>query len=164
MNLNYSKLLINALLLICLISANFSTAVSQTAGNKNAKPVEVQKISVDELKAKIAKKAPLTIIDVRSSKAYFTSENRIKGSVHYKSRKLVTFVKYPPLNNIPRDREIVTYCSCPDEKVGIEAARTFRDAGFKNVRVLKGGWNEWVKANGPVEPRPQLSSAATSLR
>jgi 3-mercaptopyruvate sulfurtransferase SseA len=26
-------------------------------------------------------------------------------------------------------------------------------SGFKRVRVLQGGWNEWLKAKGPVEPR-----------
>jgi len=25
--------------------------------------------------------------------------------------------------------------------------------GFKNIYVLKGGWNEWIKAKYPTEPK-----------
>jgi 3-mercaptopyruvate sulfurtransferase SseA len=34
----------------------------------------------------------------------------------------------------------------------VRAAQVLRESGFKNVRVLKGGWVVWKKANGQVEP------------
>ena len=35
----------------------------------------------------------------------------------------------------------------------IAAAQVLQAGGFKRVRVLQGGWLEWVRANGPVVPR-----------
>jgi rhodanese-related sulfurtransferase len=32
-------------------------------------------------------------------------------------------------------------------------AQKFLEKGYTKVYVLKGGWNEWVKANLPVEPK-----------
>jgi rhodanese-related sulfurtransferase len=29
------------------------------------------------------------------------------------------------------------------------------DKGYKNVRALKGGWDAWVEAAGPAEPKKQ---------
>jgi rhodanese-related sulfurtransferase len=54
---------------------------------------------------------------------------------------------------VPKDREIVTYCACPKDESSISAAQVLQASGFKRVRVLQGGWNEWLRAKGPVEPR-----------
>ena len=35
----------------------------------------------------------------------------------------------------------------------IAAAQILQAAGFKRVKVLQGGWLEWIRVNGPVEPR-----------
>jgi rhodanese-related sulfurtransferase len=32
-------------------------------------------------------------------------------------------------------------------------ARQFISKGFKKVYALKGGWNEWFKADYPIEPK-----------
>lgn len=45
------------------------------------------------------------------------------------------------LDEIPRDKEIVTFCSISLR--GYEAALVLRAAGFKNVRVLDGGMAMW---------------------
>jgi rhodanese-related sulfurtransferase len=34
-------------------------------------------------------------------------------------------------------------------------AQLLLENGFKQVRALKGGWDAWVKAAGPVEPKQQ---------
>jgi rhodanese-related sulfurtransferase len=110
-------------------------------------------ISADELKAKLAGNQQVTIIDVRGSEAYATATQTIKGAIHFKTRKLKSRLPYPPLKDIPKDREIVTYCSCPKDQASIAAAQILQAGGFKRVRVLQGGWQEWLKVNGPVEPR-----------
>ena len=113
----------------------------------------VDMISADELKAKLAGNQQVTIIDVRSSEAYSSANQTIKGAIHFKTRKLKYRLAYPPLKDIPKDREIVTYCSCPKDEASIAAAQILISSGFKRVRVLQGGWQEWLRANGPVEPR-----------
>jgi rhodanese-related sulfurtransferase len=62
-------------------------------------------------------------------------------------------LKYAPLKDTPKDREIVTYCACPADESSISAAQTLQDAGFTRVRVLQGGWTEWLKVKGPVQPK-----------
>ena len=119
---------------------------------QNAAPA-VEMISAEELKAKVAGNHPVTIIDVRSSEGYAASSTTVKGAIHFKLRKLKSRLFYPPLKDLPKDREIVTYCACPKDESSIAAAQILQASGFKRVRVLQGGWQEWLRANGPVEPR-----------
>ena len=113
----------------------------------------VAMITADELKAKLAGNQPVMIIDVRGSESYAAASQTIKGAIHYKTRKLKYRLAYPPFKDLPKDREIVTYCSCPKDEASIAAAQILQASGFKRVRVLQGGWQEWLRANGPVEPR-----------
>jgi rhodanese-related sulfurtransferase len=108
-------------------------------------------ITAEELKAKIASNQPVTIIDVRSVSGLGNDERKIKGSIHVKLRRLRSRLGFAPLKDAPRDREVVTYCACPSDEAGIQAAQVLREAGFKRVRVLKGGWVAWQKVNGQVE-------------
>ena len=115
----------------------------------------VAMISADELKAKVTSNQPVTIIDVRSSEGFAASSTTIKGSHHFKVRKLKSRLAYPPLKDLPRDREIVTYCACPKDQSSIAAAQILQASGFTRVRVLQGGWQEWLRVNGPVQPKPK---------
>lgn len=113
----------------------------------------VAMISADELKAKVTSNHPVTIIDVRSSEGYAASSTTIKGAMHFKVRKLKSRLTFAPLKDLPKDREIVTYCACPKDQSSIAAAQILQAAGFKRVKVLQGGWQEWLRVSGPVEPR-----------
>ena len=141
--MSIGKYLILALVVVGL------TAVAVQAQTDPA----VQTISVEELKAKVTANQPVTIIDVRSSEGFANSTTTVKGSIHFKLRKLRSRLVYAPLKDLPKDREIVTYCACPKDEASIAAAQILLASGFKRVRVLQGGWTEWLKANGPVEPR-----------
>jgi len=113
----------------------------------------VQMISAEELKTKVTGNQPITLIDVRSSEGYANSNSTMKGAIHFKLRKLKSRLTFPPLKDLPKDREIVTYCACPNDESSIAAAQILQASGFKRVSVLKGGWQGWLRVNGPVEPR-----------
>jgi rhodanese-related sulfurtransferase len=121
-----------------------------------AKTSGVAFISVEELKTKLAANESLVIIDVRSSETFANSDKKIIGAIHMKVRRIEQRITLPPLKDVPRDRPVVTYCSCPADESAISAARVFLENGFKNVRALKGGWREWVKVSGPTETKPRL--------
>lgn len=110
-------------------------------------------ITAEELKAKMSNNETVTIIDVRGSEGFAASTTTIKGSIHFKARRIRDRLRYSPLKDLPKDREIVTYCACPADESSISAAQTLQEAGFTRVRVLKGGWTEWLKAKGPVQPK-----------
>jgi len=115
----------------------------------------VATISAEELKTKVSNNHPVTIIDVRSSEGYAASTTTVKGAVHFKVRKLKSRLAYPPLKDLPRDREIVTYCACPKDQSSIAAAQVLQASGFTRVKVLQGGWSEWLRVNGPTQPKPK---------
>ena len=136
--------------LLLAVVAGFSALTIQA---QTAATPAVEMITAEELKSKLAGNNAVLIIDVRSSQAYAAATQTIKGAVHFKTRKLQSRLAYPPLKDLPKDREIVTYCSCPKDEASIAAAQILQAGGFKRVRVLQGGWQEWMRANGPVEPR-----------
>ena len=145
------------ILVICLGLASAGTFVTLAQPVVNPQtPPQVQFVTAEELKAKLAKNEPVTVIDVRASGEFAESENKIKGSIHVKLRKLQSRLALPPLKNIPRDGEVVTYCACPNDEASIRAAQELMNAGFKRVSALKGGWVAWKKTNGQVESRPRL--------
>ena len=113
----------------------------------------VSMMTAEELKAKMANNEAVTVVDVRSSEGFANSGTTLKGSIHFKLRKLKYRLQYPPFKDLPRNSEIVTYCACPKDEASITAARILQESGFTRVRVLQGGWTGWLKAGGPVQPR-----------
>jgi membrane protein DedA with SNARE-associated domain/rhodanese-related sulfurtransferase len=51
---------------------------------------------------------------------------------------------------IPRDREVVLYCTCPDEITSARWALRLREMGIGEVRPLEGGFTAWRAAGFPV--------------
>jgi rhodanese-related sulfurtransferase len=120
------------------------------------KPPEPEWITVEELKSKLAKNEAVTIVDLRAIDSFEQSADKIKGAIHMRARRLPYRLGFTPFKELPRDREIVTYCACSSDEISVRAVQVFREAGFKRVRVLKGGWQAWLKAGGPVESKPKV--------
>jgi hypothetical protein len=76
------------------------------AEHKAAVAGEVERVTVDELKARLEKNEPVTILDVRSEGSYESSDKKIKGAV-----RMLTDEIGSRLKEIPRDAMIVTYCT-----------------------------------------------------
>ena len=97
-------------------------APREKSQGKQDQPAAVEFITAEELKAKIAKKESLAILDLRAESAYSQSDKTIKGSLHTKVRKVVT-----RLRDAPRDKEVITYCACPsDEAAASPQGRLWR--------------------------------------
>jgi rhodanese-related sulfurtransferase len=145
-------------LLILLVTlttlASFALAGVPSLAQSVQDSSAIEFITVDDLKARLTKNQSLTIIDVRASNEVIDSGTMIKGASHVKLRKLKSRLALPPLKDLSRNREIVTYCACPNDEASVRAAQVLMEAGFKRVRVLKGGWVAWKKAKGQVEPVP----------
>jgi rhodanese-related sulfurtransferase len=140
--------------LICMAMVNPKTGMTTDFARAKGDPQESSKIefiTAEELKAQITKNQPLTIIDLRSAEGLGSDERKIKGAIHVKLRRLRSRLGFSPLKDAPRDRQVVTYCACPSDETGIRAAQVLLEAGFKRVRVLKGGWVAWQKVNGPMD-------------
>jgi len=54
-------------------------------------------------------------------------------------------------DEIPLDREIVLYCTCPSEETSAKMAMELRRLGLYRVRPLRGGLQGWKDAGYPME-------------
>jgi membrane protein DedA with SNARE-associated domain/rhodanese-related sulfurtransferase len=108
--------------------------------------LEMARISVDELYTQIASGAEPLIVDVRSPTAQTLQSQRIPGAL------LVPLHEMPRhVGVLPRDREIILYCTCPNEASAAQAARVLMSHGFRRVRPLHGGLDAWIAAGYAVE-------------
>jgi len=129
------------------------TVLALGAISGQAQQPAINMITAEELKTKMMNNQPVVIVDVRSAEGFANSTTTVKGSIHFKLRKLKYRLQYPPFKDLPRNAEIVTYCACPKDEASIAAAEVLQSSGFTRVRVLQGGWTEWLRVNGPVQPR-----------
>jgi len=52
---------------------------------------------------------------------------------------------------IPHDRDIVLYCTCPSEATAAKTAMTLSKLGVGRVRPLRGGYDEWKRLGYPLD-------------
>ena len=121
------------------------------AAANGEKPLPVEFITADQLKTKIAANEPVVIIDMRAPSSFQQSDKKIKGAIFTKFRKVASRFR-----DVPYDKEIVIYCSCPDDELAILGGQELQRAGYKHVRALKGGWQAWLQAGGQVQAKPRL--------
>jgi membrane protein DedA with SNARE-associated domain/rhodanese-related sulfurtransferase len=107
--------------------------------------LRMARIDVAELYELMQAGADPVIVDVRSSTARALEPRRIPGAVNVSLEEASK-----QLTNLPRDREIILYCSCPSEASAARVARVLAAHGFKKVRPLQGGLDAWVAAGYAV--------------
>lgn len=61
-------------------------------------------------------------------------------------------------HEIPRDRDIVLYCSCPNEVSSARTARLLKKKGIHRIRPPEGGLDAWRERKFPVERHLSKSS------
>ncbi|HUL48095.1 MAG TPA: DedA family protein/thiosulfate sulfurtransferase GlpE [Steroidobacteraceae bacterium] len=120
--------------------------------------LDMARISVEELRRQIEQGAAPVIVDVRSPTAQMLEQHRIPGAVNVPVQDAARH-----LSELPRDREIILYCSCPNEASAAKVARLLMNHGFRRVRPLQGGLEAWIEAGHPVEAfaLPAASAADT---
>ena len=52
---------------------------------------------------------------------------------------------------IPRDREVVLFCSCPNEATAAQMALRLRNLGITRIRPLAGGIAAWRERGFPLQ-------------
>lgn len=108
--------------------------------------LDMARISVEELRRQIEQGDAPVIVDVRNTTAQTLERHRIPGAVQVPVQDAARH-----LSELPRDREIILYCSCPNEASAAKVARLLMNNGFRRVRPLKGGLEAWIEAGQPVE-------------
>jgi membrane protein DedA with SNARE-associated domain/rhodanese-related sulfurtransferase len=109
------------------------------------KMLRMARISVAELYELIQSGAAPLIIDVRSVTARELEPHWIPGALHISLPDMGVHLK-----DLPRERDIILYCTCPSEASAARVAKTLMNHGFKRVRPLHGGLDAWVAAGHGV--------------
>jgi membrane protein DedA with SNARE-associated domain/rhodanese-related sulfurtransferase len=110
------------------------------------KLLRMARISVADLYELIQEGASPVIIDVRSITARALEPRWIPGALHVPLQDVARRLK-----ELPRDRDIILYCTCPSEASAARVAKILMNHGFKRVRPLHGGLDAWVAAGYDVE-------------
>jgi rhodanese-related sulfurtransferase len=86
-------------------------------------------------------------VDVRD-RGYREADTQIKGSVRIDPME---FEK--EIAGLPEGKELIFYCDRPGEATSLKIAMWAFDHGRQRVGVIVGGWDAWVAAGYPTEPK-----------
>jgi membrane protein DedA with SNARE-associated domain/rhodanese-related sulfurtransferase len=111
--------------------------------------LRMARISVAELYELMEAGASPVIVDVRSVTARTLDPRQVPGAISITLQEVASH-----LSHLPHDREIVLYCSCPNEASAAQVARVLVANGFKRVRPLFGGLEAWIAAGYAAETLP----------
>jgi len=75
------------------------------SANTQNKP-EATRITVDELKERMDRGEPFTILDTRNPKAWGDADTKLPGAIRVPADEVEQHLK-----DIPHDRVIITYCT-----------------------------------------------------
>jgi len=89
---------------------------------------------------------PPLIIDLRSPLDVLSDPRMIPGAIRLTQEELsaASFA-------LPKDDDIVIYCTCPAQRTSIDTALALRKVGFARVRLLSGGFQEWKRLGYELE-------------
>jgi rhodanese-related sulfurtransferase len=68
------------------------------------------------------------------------------------------------LAGVPPERELVIYCSCPNEVSAAKAAKLLMAIGYRRVRPLLGGLDAWDAAGYTVDRLPPAAAVSGADR
>lgn len=99
-------------------------------------------VKVDVVKAELAKKASMVIVDARPPSDY--ARMHIAGAISVPFYQAAEFAK-----QIPKDRFILTYCACPHAE-SVKVREALRALGYPRVAVIDEGIIVWRDRGNPV--------------
>ncbi|HVW76642.1 MAG TPA: DedA family protein/thiosulfate sulfurtransferase GlpE [Alloacidobacterium sp.] len=121
------------------------------------KEMRTARLEPDELKQMMESGQQLYIVDLRHPLDYLPDPRTLPGAILLTPDKLVEETE-----SIPRDRDVVLFCTCPSEATAAKMALTLRKAGIYRVRPLRGGFDEWKRLGYPLEAIPEAATAGLS--
>lgn len=110
--------------------------------------LRVARITVDELHQKQESGENPVLLDLRPDFELKQDPTMIRGAIHMTMDEVERRHQ-----EIPRDCDIILYCSCPNEVSSAKVALELHRKGIMRVRPLLGGIDAWRKRNYPTEPR-----------
>jgi rhodanese-related sulfurtransferase len=106
----------------------------------------VARVTPEELKSKMDANEDILILDMRNHLDLALDPVRIPGAFHV----LPEHVQFQPEDVTP-NRNIVLYCTCPNEATSARVAMQLQRMGLKQAHPLRGGLDAWRSLQLPLE-------------
>ena len=112
--------------------------------------VRAMRLDPEELKqmmdrAKFSGNIAPFMVDLRHPLDYLPDPRVIPGSVRISPNEIALHHE-----RIPRDRDVILYCTCPSEETSARVALQLQKVGVYRVRPLRGGYDGWKQAGYPL--------------
>lgn len=115
------------------------------------KQLAAARMDPEELKRQLDEGMSVFIVDLRHPLELLPDPFTLPGAVHFSPDALTSRHA-----EIPRDRDIVLYCTCPSEATSAKVAMALHRLGIERVRPLRGGFDEWKRLGFPLDAIPPV--------
>jgi membrane protein DedA with SNARE-associated domain/rhodanese-related sulfurtransferase len=123
------------------------------------KKLALSRLEPEELKRQLEAGENVFIVDLRHPLELMTDPFTLPGALHFAPDVLAK-----RNGEIPRDRDIVLYCTCPSEATAAKTALTLHRLGIERVRPLRGGFDEWKRLGFPMDAIPPVNPIVASVQ
>jgi len=133
--------------LVVLLLAAFTGYILWKFYNRQKflRKLKIARITPEELKGKIDAGEDILVVDLRHSLDFDANPETIPGALHIDAAELEEAYEV-----IPRDREIVLFCACPNEATAARLALLLRSKGITQIRPLSEGYEGWRSRGFPL--------------
>jgi len=104
------------------------------------------RLEPEDLKRQLDAGDEVYIVDLRHPLELLPDPFTLPGARHFTPEALAAHS-----HEIPRDRDVVLYCTCPSEATAAKTAMTLHKLGIERVRPLRGGFDEWKRLGYPLD-------------
>jgi membrane protein DedA with SNARE-associated domain/rhodanese-related sulfurtransferase len=104
------------------------------------------RLEPETLKQMLDAGEPVYIVDLRHPLELLPDPFTLPGAHHVSPDALTQHSA-----EIPLDRDIILYCTCPSEATAARVAMTLHKLGIERVRPLRGGFDEWKRLGFPLD-------------
>jgi membrane protein DedA with SNARE-associated domain/rhodanese-related sulfurtransferase len=123
------------------------------------KQLAASRLEPADLKRQLDAGEAVCIIDLRHPLELLPEPFKLPGARHFSPDSLAE-----RHSEIPRDRDIVLYCTCPSEATAAKTALTLHRLGIDRVRPLRGGYDEWKRLGFPLDEIPPVNPIVTTVQ
>ncbi len=114
----------------------------QQVRNMRLEPAELKAMMDD---AEALGNIPPFIVDLRHPLDYLPDPRVLPGALRIGPNEIRQHSEI-----IPRDRDVILYCTCPSEETSAKLAMQLHKMGIYRVRPLRGGFDGWKQAGYPL--------------
>ena len=133
---------------ICIVAiVSLTTILWKKRSRDQMRTMEQHAIDPEELYSLLGSHQDVALFDVRQPLDLLAHSEIIPSAQRVPPAELLAA---PSL--IPKDREVIVYCTCPGDKTSRAILRRALDMQFSKIKFLKGGFEAWKVRGYPVEP------------